>query len=373
MSKISELKTLAHLILRRRFIIQLEMAWYDVPHIPLKKIWNYILIQFNRLFYIPRVLGMPYKLQVEPFFGCNLQCPGCPAIDPEAKRAKGPLDLDVYKKFIDAVGDYALFLRVWSWGEPLLHPRLPEMITYAKQKNIIVITSTNANVPRDDDYLRRLVASGLDMLIIAIDGVDQATYSAFRKKGQLERLIDFTRRMVALKKDMGLREPILNLRMVVTRQNEHQITQLKKLAAELGVDILTLKTLNPSQDMKTVLFDIMPEEKKYHRYAVNEEEGTIVPRRRKRRCSFPWNQATLFSDGEIVGCEFDHQYLYPFGNLKDASFGEIWQGEAAHRFRRDYVKSRDSIEFCRLCPYQYMIPESCTVEKFVVGGQSPSV
>jgi radical SAM protein with 4Fe4S-binding SPASM domain len=365
-SKRSELKLLMNLVFRRRFMPELEKIRYDIRKVPLRKIWNYIKIQFNRQFYIPRVLGMPYKLQVEPFYGCNLHCPGCPATDPEARRSPGPVDLDLYNKFIDEVGEYAFFIRFWSWGEPLLHPHLPEMIARAHRQGLITITSTNANVPRDDAYLRRLLQSGLDMMIIAIDGIDQETYSSFRQNGKLDRLLDFTGRAVALKKELGLREPILNLRIVVTRRNEEQLPALRELARELGVDMLTHKTLNPSQDMKTVLYDILPKDKKYHRYAIDEKEGTIIPRRRKRHCSFPWNQATLFADGTLVGCEFDHKYLYPFGNLKDASFAELWRNEAAHRFRHEFARDRDEIEFCRLCPYQYMLHESCTIEKFVL-------
>ena len=363
MSKRTEFFTLLNLIFRRRFKVEIEKVRYEVPDVPFRKIWNYLLIQFNRLFFIPRVQGMPYKIQVEPFFGCNLACPGCPAHDPDASRKPGPVDIDVYNRFIDSLGPYALFLRMWSWGEPLLHPQLPEMIERAKRHNLIVITSTNANVQCDDDYLRRLLKSGLDTLIIAIDGVDQEIYGKFRIKGKLQRLLDFTQRAVSLKKELGLRHPRLKLRVVVTRNNEKQIPQFRDLARDLGVDLLTLKTFNPSQDMKTVLKEIVPDDEKYHRYAFDRATGRIIHKRRKRHCSFPWNQATLFADGQVIGCEFDHKYLYPYGNLKNTPFKEIWKGDAAHEFRKQFVRSRDDIEFCRLCPYQYMIQESCTVER----------
>src|ERR687889_737956 len=67
---------------------------------------------------------------------------------------------ELFKSAIDEIGDYVFQLNMYNWGEPLLHKRTPEMIRYAKDKEIAIKLSTNLSIKLTDDYIERLVRSG---------------------------------------------------------------------------------------------------------------------------------------------------------------------------------------------------------------------
>lgn len=74
------------------------------------------------------------------------------------------------------------YVILWSWGEPLLNPEIYRMIKYCEERNILSVTSTNLN-KFSRENARDLVESGLDALIIALDGIAEETYSKYRIGG----------------------------------------------------------------------------------------------------------------------------------------------------------------------------------------------
>ena len=89
---------------------------------------------------------------------------------------------------------------------------------------------------------RKTVESGPDRLIISLDGLDQETYEKYRVGGSLEKVMEGTRNLVSWKKELRSRSPYIILQFIVFRTNEHQVEDVRKLARELGVDKLELKT-----------------------------------------------------------------------------------------------------------------------------------
>ena len=97
------------------------------------------------------------------------------------------MDVNLFKQAIDEMGPYLFDLWMFNWGEPLLHRQTPEMIRYAKDKGIEKIRlSTNLSIPFTDDYIDRLVRSGVDELIVSLDGTTPETYSHYRRKRGLQ-------------------------------------------------------------------------------------------------------------------------------------------------------------------------------------------
>ena len=88
---------------------------------------------------------------------------------------------------MDEVGDYLLFLHFWGWGEPFMNSDFFSMIRYAKSKGLKIITSTNGHFFEDDKNIDQLIDSGLDVLIFALDGLDEKTYEQYRAQGDLQK------------------------------------------------------------------------------------------------------------------------------------------------------------------------------------------
>ncbi|MDF2696727.1 MAG: hypothetical protein K0S65_5110, partial [Labilithrix sp.] len=131
--------------------------------------------------------GGPETGMIEPTNLCNLACPTCPTGTGKIK----PLPQMTLQRFDQVLGGLAPRLRnlaLWNYGEPLLNKELPSMIARAKEAGVAVVkVSSNVHFldgPRGSALLR----SGLDVLILSVDGASQETYAAFRKDGDFERV-----------------------------------------------------------------------------------------------------------------------------------------------------------------------------------------
>jgi radical SAM protein with 4Fe4S-binding SPASM domain len=347
------------LIFLREFRFNSQKINFKLRNVPLKKIVNAIKVELNVAIKTPLFRCFPINLQVNPFFGCNLSCPKCPSHQRNGKIKPGALSLSIYKKFLDETGNHALMLTLFSWGEPFLNKNLPEMIKYAKDKKMIVF---------DEEFNRRILLSGLDLLIIALDGATEKTYLKYRKGGDFKKVIKGIQDIVKLKKQLNVKKPLINIRMIVSQHNEHEIPLITKLAEKLDVDALTLKTVNPNIDRRIADEKLIPKNKRYHRYAYHP--GTLKKIETDEYfCPYLWLSSTLFSDGTIVPCEFDYTANFPYGNITNKSFKEIWFGEKAQQFRHNFLKNKGVYAFCKNCPYKDLIVDSCVVEKVELAGK----
>jgi radical SAM protein with 4Fe4S-binding SPASM domain len=291
----------------------------------------------------------------------------CPTHHPETK-GKSLLPFPTYKKFIDEAGDYLIYVILWSWGEPLLNPDIYQMCKYAEQKSIRTVTSTNLNKFSMQEA-QQMVESGPDVLIIAADGTTQEAYSKYRRGGNLEKVFEHTRKIVAAKKKRMSRKPLINLRMIVSKENEKEVDRFKEIASELGVDMVSFKafsTRQPGYFDSKLDRKYAPNQKKYRWYSY-QKGYRVNPKPKKYWCRFPWTKPTLFPDGTIISCEFDFKYEQAFGNINQQSFDQIWFSSRAKAFRNKFHKDRDGFAFCKNCVYDYKLIPGCVLEWEFIG------
>src|SRR5687768_17832137 len=131
--------------------------------------------------------GMPIAISFEPTTSCNLRCPECPSGLRSFTRPTGMMEEKLYKKTIDELADTLLYLIFYFQGEPYLHPKFFELVQYAHDKGIYTATSTNAHY-LTDEKARKTVESGLDRLIISIDGTTQDVYQQYRVRSEERRV-----------------------------------------------------------------------------------------------------------------------------------------------------------------------------------------
>ena len=184
--------------------------------------------------------GMPIALSFEPTTSCNLRCPECPSGLRSFTRPTGMLPAELFKKTIDEVASRLFYLIFYFQGEPYLHPQFLDLVQYAAQKGIYTATSTNAHYLNDKNA-RRTVESGLDRLIISLDGTTQDVYQQYRVGGKLEKVLEGTRNVVRWRKELKSSTPRIIFQFLVVRPNEHQIDDARALADALGVDDVWFK------------------------------------------------------------------------------------------------------------------------------------
>ena len=181
----------------------------------------------------PSQWGMPISIAIEPTTSCNLRCPECPSGLRSFTRETGMLEETFFQKTIDELHKDIFYLTFYFQGEPYLNPKFLEMVKYASGKNIYTATSTNAHY-LDDENAKATVESGLDRLIISIDGTTQESYQSYRIGGDLQKVIEGTKNIVSWKKKLKSKTPHVIFQFVVFRQNEHEVEEIKKLGKAVG-------------------------------------------------------------------------------------------------------------------------------------------
>ncbi|MEN0049018.1 MAG: SPASM domain-containing protein [Bacteroidota bacterium] len=300
----------------------------------------------------PTQWGMPFTISVEPTTTCNLHCPECPSGLRAFTRPTGHLKEDFFRQTIDELYKDLLYLIFYFQGEPYINPKFLDMVEYANKKGIYTITSTNGHFLNNTNA-RRTIESGLDRMIISVDGTTQEVYENYRKKGKLQNVLQGARNVVKWKRELKSKTPHIIFQFLVVRPNEHQIPEIYKLAEEIGVDEVKLKTAQ--------VYDyehgnpLIPTIDKYARYAQTEDGTFRVKNELLDHCWKLWHSCVITWDGLVVPCCFDKDATHRLGDLKKGSFKEIWQGEAYQQFRETLLGGRDQIDICTNCT------EGCTV------------
>ena len=290
--------------------------------------------------------GMPIAVAFEPTTSCNLRCPECPSGLRSFTRPTGMLAEDLFKKTIDELAPTLSYLTFYFQGEPYLHPQFLELVGYAHQKNIYTATSTNAHYLSEKNA-EATVRSGLDRLIISIDGTTQDTYQSYRVGGSLEKVKEGTRTLLAWRKKLRSRTPHVILQFLVVKPNEHQIPEVYQLARALGVDEVKLKTAQ--------IYDyehgspLIPTQDRYSRYRLLPDGRYAIKSGWDNHCWKMWHSCVITWDGRVVPCCFDKDAHHVLGDLTHQSFSDIWRGDAYTQFRASLLRARSEIDICRNC------------------------
>ena len=256
------------------------------------------------------------------------------------------MDISFYDKTIDQIGSKLIYLYFYFQGEPYMHPKFLDLVKKAKQKNIYTVTSTNAHF-LTERKARETVESGLDRIIISIDGTTQEVYESYRKGGRLEKVIEGTKNLVRSKKEINSPTPHIIIQFLVVKPNEHQIDEIKKLGEELGVDEVKLKSAQV-YDYKYGN-ELIPETEQYARYKKQKDGTYKIKNELLNHCWKLWHSCVITWDGMVVPCCFDKDAQYRLGSLNEKNFTEIWQSELYTSFRKKILRSRAEVDICTNC------------------------
>ena len=304
---------------------------------------SYVL---SRLTGKSRAWGLPLAVSLEPTTSCNLRCPECPSGLRSFTRPTGMLDQEVFRRTIDELAPRLWYLTFYFQGEPYLNPGFLDMVRYATKKRIYTATSTNGHYLTEQNA-KRTVESGLDRLIVSLDGTTQEVYQQYRVGGRLDKVLEGVRRVVKYKKELKSQTPRIVFQFLVVRPNEHQIDDAKALAEQLGVDDVWFKTAQ--------IYDyqqgspLIPTIDYYSRYQNNQDGSWSIKNRLLNHCWKMWHSCVITWDGLVVPCCFDKDAEYRLGDVQQTSFRQLWHGPKYQGFRRALLKGRDQVEMCRNC------------------------
>lgn len=314
-----------------------------------RRVWNVLLVfssyHCSRIFKKTIVGGLPISISLEPTTSCNLRCPECPSGLRSFTRPTGMMDAGIAFSLIDQLSKDALYLIFYFQGEPFLNPSLLKMIKYASKKKMYTAISTNAHYITED-VAEQIVKSGLDRLIISLDGITQEVYEQYRVGGNLNKVLEGVEHILQAKKKYRKTKPYAVFQFLVTAKNEHQIEDAKKLADQMGISI-AFKTAQ--------IYDyengneLIPTIQRYSRYKKLKSGKYAIKNKLENHCWRLWNSAVITWDGGVVPCCFDKDAKYKMGDTRKATFKSIWKSSAYQYFRSSVLRSRKEIDICKNC------------------------
>jgi radical SAM protein with 4Fe4S-binding SPASM domain len=256
-------------------------------------------------------------------------------------RKKGFMDIDLFKKVMKELRPYLFNVNLYFQGEPMLHPLFFSFIANCLKTNTVV--STNGHYLSAENS-ERIVRSGLNKLIISVDGVDQVTYSVYRVNGNLNTITEGLK-YLTLAKERYKSSLKIEIQFLVNSFNEHQIPQIKELAKHVHAK-LSLKSMQITGKADIGIW--LPSDERFKRYKI-KDGSYVVKSSMPDRCARLWFNPVITWDGKVVPCCFDKDAEYIMGDLNQDSFREIWDGPKYRVFRKSILSGRHTVEICRNC------------------------
>jgi radical SAM protein with 4Fe4S-binding SPASM domain len=256
------------------------------------------------------------------------------------------LQTDLFSDILEQIYRDLIYINFYFQGEPYLNKDFLKMVKMAHQKKIYTSTSTNAHFLSAENCAET-VDSGLNRLIISVDGAKQESYEKYRIGGQLTKVINGIKELIRWKRRLKSEYPFIELQFIIFRHNEDEIADIKELARELGVDKLSLKTAQIYDH--THGSDLIPEKSEYSRYEIKGSGRFQIRNHLFNHCWKMWHSCVITWDGKVVPCCFDKDAAHVLGDLKKDSFRDIWYGDDYQRFRQKILQGRREIDICTNC------------------------
>jgi radical SAM protein with 4Fe4S-binding SPASM domain len=276
----------------------------------------------------------PNRLYIESTNVCNLQCIMCPTGRGEMTRPRGYMDWNLFTRIVDEMAPHVSATTLHIWGEPLLHPKLPEMIAYCREHGLPAEISTNG-VLLTEEMSRKLLAAGPSAIYIGLDGFTKETYEQIRRQADFDVSVANVRRFLQMKVDGGYKAPFVNLQIIEMGPTQEEIERFRQAWHVPGVDRVHIKAFDSWGNQ---IGDI----------AEMRADQPDVPEKRFH-CPNLWYHAHIYWDGTLVSCDRDFDARNNLGNVKDGVM-RAWNGPRMRDLRRKHITGQlDDVPACRNC------------------------
>ncbi|MCP4221679.1 MAG: hypothetical protein GY765_44055 [bacterium] len=265
------------------------------------------------------ITTLPLFLKVELSRHCTVHCTTC--VYPKDHRF---YPFEDFRALVDRFASTVFMAQLYEIGEPLHHPELLQCIRYAHKKKMATVVSSTLSLEKPDAYWKDLVTSGLDRLIIAIDGTTEAVYNRYRRHGNFGLVMANLEKILRFREEAGS-GPFIEWQMIDFPWNRGEQGAARKLSAQLGCDFFQI-IRNTSQSRRAAA-------KSNH-----IRTGNCI-----------WAYALLLVNvyGDVLPCFKPAYEPGTLGNLGDSNFADIWNGEEVRRIRcKEAIQSRPG---CRNC------------------------
>lgn len=291
--------------------------------------------------------GKPESISIEPTNICNLSCPECASGNNSLTRKRTFLKTAGFYKIIDSTYTHLSYLQLFFQGEPFLNPDIYNFIKYTTDKNIYTAISTNGHFFTPDNC-KKIVESNLQRIIISVDGTTPDIYEKYRVGGNLQIVLNGIKELIKTKLSLKSKTPYIIIQFVVFATNEHQIPEIKRLAKQMNVDKLELKTAQIENFINGN--HLIPKNKKYSRYIKTESGKYILNEKKNFVCKRIWNSTVITADKNVLPCCYDKNAEYTYGTTDSQNtVNKIWKNNKAVKFRKTVIQNNHPFNICKNC------------------------
>jgi radical SAM protein with 4Fe4S-binding SPASM domain len=263
------------------------------------------------------VRDFPIHLDIEASSRCNLRCTFCDKLPILSRDQIGDMDIRLYRKILDEAGEKGLWgLKLSYRGEPLLHPRIAEMVEYAKKRGVLDIYM-NSN---------KLMDAALDRISISVEGIDPVKFEQDRVGAKFDRILKNIEILMNLKAIRGSAIPKIRVQTVcLPHVDLDEYTEFWKSRCDEVAAV----------DYKDVV----------HR----NEDIT----RSDWACPQLWQRMTIEWDGTVMACNNDDFRRLSLGNVYNRDIYSCWHDPLVQKARELHMNGKsDLLEACRGCPWR---------------------
>lgn len=273
----------------------------------------------------------PTHLFIESTRACNLGCTCCPRKLHSSQT--GHMNYQTFTKIVDEASAYGVRnFSLHMLGEPLLHPKIMDMIRYIKKSNdhhSVLLTSNGYFL--DHAKAVGLLENHLDKISFSVFSLKPDMNKLLTGRGDISHVINNIKHLALLKRQMKAKTKIF-IRVIVSKENENEIPQFRTIAKEAGV----LLEIRYEGNFGGAIVD---------NYIDNK--GRI---KKRHPCYHLWFSPAVTWDGKIVICCVDWKYSEILGDIRETTVATIWQGERIRQLRRHHLKGEfDKIPICANC------------------------
>jgi len=256
----------------------------------------------------------PVKLWIETSASCNLSCRLCVNKDLPTEE-KGYMEFKLFKKIIDEAKDYVYEANLFHRGEPLMNPRIIEMIHYAADSGIKTRLHTNASL-LDKKMSENIIKSGLDKISFSFDGYSKNMYEKNRIGAGYEDVLGKIDDFLKTKKSLKSKIPHTTIQIIEYDEN------------------MTLKEIKLQKTRFINLFKNNPPNRfvirKPHNWGGSLEINGLdkkkanLKKTKISKCTFPWYALVIFYDGKVYPCPQDFFGKLNIGNCATKNINDIF-------------------------------------------------
>lgn len=280
-----------------------------------------------------------HKVHIEISNICNLQCSFCPPVIRDNKM----MSIDTFRKVVEQVAPLTELVCFHLMGDPLVHPKLEQMIEICDEHNTNIFLVTNGVLLRPEKFDLMLhrrfhqINFSLHSFFDNHPGEDPSNY--------LQRIFSFTERALIERPELYLNFRLWNLNDPLGSQTPNTemlnaICEHFEFAAPSNIDVRKRKSIN----IKGRLYLHFDTEFTWPSLdlPVLGTAGTCYGLR---------SHFGVLADGTLVPCCLDKEAAIPLGHVDDAPIVDILASHRAQKIIRGFTQKQLVEGLCQRCQY----------------------